>query len=367
MKIHEKIKTENNERTIRLGVIGFMRGCGFMTIAVNEFENVIPAAICDIDPKKGEKAARLFPDTPFYDNLDEMLEKAELDALIVETPANYHAEICAKALDAGVHVMSDIPCVDSLEEGKELLEAVRRSKPIYMSGANPNFRPTTEALLDVKEKGWLGKPYYIETEYVHGLRRLYETSPWRIKYPPIKYCTHSLGPVLELIDEEFEWVSCFGTGSHTLNIEGQHDAMSALLRTKSNVVVRLLVSFVNEYHFDGSHLIRIFGTDGSAIIRPVPGDFKLESTKTRVKNSTNWFMDLAVDKTLPDYVGRTHSDHHGGTDCALLDKFFTAIRAEAPSPLSIEKALRMCLPGIFALKSAENGGELTKIEYPWSE
>ena len=362
-----KIKTENYERAVRLGVIGFCRGKGFLQMAVEQFENVVPAAVCDIDPGKRREAKELFPDTPVFGSIDEMLAGASLDALIVETPANYHAEICAKALAAGVHVMSDIPCVDSVPEGQMLFEAVKRAKPIYMSGANPNFRPTTEALLDVSARGLLGKAYYVEAEYVHDIRSLYEVSPWRVKYPPIKYCTHSLGPVLELIGEEFKWVSCFGTGSHVLNIPGQQDAMSALLRTKSNIVVRLLVSFVNTYHFDGTHLIRVFGTEGSAVIKPVTGEFKLFSNKTNITHSSNPFQNLDIVKTLPQYADRPKSQYHGGTDYVLVEKFLTAVRTGAPSPIPVEKALRMCLPGIFALESAENGGALTEIKYPWGE
>jgi len=363
----EKIRTENYEKKIRIGVIGFVRGKDFLKIAVEHFENVVPSAICDIEPEKRRVAKELFPDTPVFESIDSMLTNAKFDALIVETPANYHAEICAKALNAGIHVMSDIPCVDSLAEGKMLFDAVKKAKPIYMSGANPNFRPTTEALMDISEKGLLGKPYYIEAEYIHDLRSLYKSSPWRIQYPPIKYCTHSLGPVLELIGEEFEWVSCFGTGSHVLNIPGQHDAMSALLRTKSNIVVRLLVSFVNNYHMDETHLIRVFGTEGSAKIYPVSGSFKLYSNKSKIKNASNTLADLDVVKVLPQYRDRPKSEYHGGTDYALIEKFLSAVRTGAPSPMPVEKALRMCLPGIFALESAEKGGALTKIEYPWSK
>jgi prepilin-type processing-associated H-X9-DG protein/prepilin-type N-terminal cleavage/methylation domain-containing protein len=364
-----KIKTENSEKKIKLGITGFgMRGKPMFHMASTEFENVIPTGICDSSLDAEQKAKELFPGTPFFVSLDDMLKSVQLDAMIVETPANYHAEICAKALAAGVNVMSDIPCVDSVPEGKILYDAVKRAKPIYMSGANPNFRPTTEALLDIKAKGLIGKTYYVETEYVHDVRSLYDVSPWRIKYPPIKYCTHSLGPVLELIDEEFEYVSCFSTGSHVLNIPGQQDAMSALLRTKSNIVVRLLVSFVNNYHFDAFHLIRVFGTEGSAVIHPVTGEFKLFSNKTTIKNaSSNPFTSLDIVKVLPQYVNRSGSQCHGGTDYVLIEKFLTAIRTGAPSPIPVEKALRMALPGIFALESAENGGTLTEIKYPWQK
>jgi len=361
----EKLKTKNFEKSINLGVIGFNRGRTFLEIAADQFENVKPAGICDIDPSKIEIARKLFANTPVFSSLDEMLQNTDLDALIVETPANNHTTVCTKALDAGIHVLCDVPCVDNAAEGTMLYEAVKRSKPIYMSGANPNLRPTTEAMLDLNARGIFGKPYYIETEYVHDIRSLYESSPWRQFYKPIKYCTHSLGPVLELIGEEFVSVTCLSTGSHVLNRPGQHDVMSALLKTKSNIVVRLLTSFVNNYHFDGTHMIRIFGTKGSAVIKPVSGELKISSEDLQFKYATNLFHDLNVEKVLPKYQGLPGAQHHGGTDYALLERFFEAIRTGEPSPIPVEKALRMALPGIFAAESADNDGAMTMIKYPW--
>jgi predicted dehydrogenase len=133
-------------------------------------------------------------------------------------------------------------------------------------------------------------------------------------------------------------------------------------------VTRLLVSFINTYHwnFNGSHLIRVFGTEGSAVIKPITGEFKLFSNKINIRNAQNPIHNLDIVKILPQYVDYPKSNYHGGTDYALIEQFLTAVRTGAPSPMPVEKALRMCLPGIYACKSAENNGELTKIEYPWN-
>ena len=57
---------------------------------------------------------------------------------------------------------------------------------------------------------------------------------------------------------------------------------------------------------------------------------------------------------------------HGGTDYAMFESFVKAIKANSPSPLSLREGLRMTLPGIYAAQSAQNGGALTKIIYPWT-
>ena len=85
-------------------------------------------AVCDLDPDRFYKPAHFFyggnqpplqserPDVTYYQDYDEMLEKADLDVVLVETPATCHAEFCAKALKRGIHVYSDIPSVVTREE-----------------------------------------------------------------------------------------------------------------------------------------------------------------------------------------------------------------------------------------------------------
>ena len=48
------------------------------------------------------------------------------------------------------------------------------------------------------------------SESVH----LSENGDWRKLLQPIRYCIHSLDPLLTILKEELRWVSCFGTGQH---------------------------------------------------------------------------------------------------------------------------------------------------------
>ena len=73
------------------------------------------------------------------------------------------------------------------------------------------------------------------------------------------------------------------------------------------------------------------------------------------------------DEMRPEYERDPRAAGHGGADFALLDRFFNAIRKGLPSPIGLREGLRMSLPGIYAAESAQRGGELTDIEYPWSK
>ena len=107
---------------IRFGVVGLgHRGRELAKIAVL-LPGVEFKAACDIKPTNWYETqwlsnapfAEMFPKTDFYESYDEMLEKADLDVVIVETGADIHAEFCIKALKKDINVLSDIPNVANL-------------------------------------------------------------------------------------------------------------------------------------------------------------------------------------------------------------------------------------------------------------
>lgn len=354
------------QKQIRLGVVGYGgRGVNLFEYATQTFAGILPAAICECDLDRLARARASQPDAAHFDDFDEMLASGTLDALLVETPATCHAEFCARALEHSIHVLSDIPPVASVEEAERLWEAGTKSEALFMTGANPNMAAWIDEVIDLRVKGLLGDPYYIECEYIHDCRSLWPESPWRATLEPIKYCTHDLGPVLRIIDEAPEWVSCFDTGSHVNREEGQHDAMAALFRTPSNVVIRFLASLINNRPKEG-HQVRLYTTKGyfealPPYLAPEDGGFIFHSIE---RDGADEMTALDIPPVGPAYRAFTGTGH-GGWDHALLDQFFAAIRAGAPSPIPLREGLRMTLPGIFAAESARRGGELMRIAYPW--
>ncbi len=360
---------------LRVGLIGLGRGLGILRIGVQAFEDVEPAGVCDLDPGRLEKFGEEFPDVPRYTDFDRMLEEVPMDILIVATPAHLHAEFSIKALERDINVLSEIPCAHTLEEAWALWEAHKKSNAMYMTGANANMKGFIQTALDLKKKGLFGEPYYCEAAYYHDLREYFEKTPWRRTQKPIYYCTHSLGPLLCLIEEDLEWVSCFDTKSHINKQPDEHDAMTALFRTKSNVVVHLLTTFIHKSPIDYQHQYRFFTTKG-AFERTLRYPTFKATDRASARGRTlfysdelygyrNW-IELPIDGyTRPEYEDKKEYGH-SGLDYVMWDLFLKALKTGGPSPVSLREGLRMTLPGVFAAASAEAGGELTKIVYPWT-
>ncbi len=365
---------------IRLALVGYGSprgrfGCGrggnLFRMAVESFKGIVPTAVCDLSPSVLAHARRTFPGIRTYLDFDRMLSDAAMDAVFIATPATCHAGFAAAALARDIHVLSEIPAVTSIAEARRLWAAHRKSRALYMAGANPNFWGFVDAAVELKQRGLLGEPVYVEASYIHDVRSYFKRTPWRATYEPIRYCTHSLGPVLRLIREDLEWVACFDTGGHIQNARGRHDVMAALFRTKSNVVVRLVVSFINNY-VGGQHAYRVLTTKGCFERTPSYQTARRESAEgprtlfysQDLKVMKQW-IELPVAEMPPALASNPKAGGHGGADYAVVQGFFEAIRRRRPSPVSLRESLRMALPGIYAAESARRGGHLVRIRYPW--
>jgi len=352
---------------VNLGVIGYGIRSNVLIGASGAFDEVRRAAIADVNQAARERAESDHPDAAIFEDYRAMLDSGEVDAVLVESPPSTHAACSIEALNRGIHVLSDVPAVHEIPEAQALWDAGQKSKAVYSFGATTNFWAYIDACLDMKQKGLLGEPFYCEAEYVADLGNLPEITPWRKHYEPIRYCTHSLGPILKWVDEDLANVSCFSTGSHIHKDPKDDDAMVAIFKTKGNVVVKLLTCFVNA-HPAPFHRYVCHGTKGYfEKTQPLAGGEYQVLCSTKAVYGMQGLMNLPVTESRPEHAHSIGVGGHGGADGLMIEDFLAAIACKKEPTVNMREALRMTLPGIYALESARKGGQLTKISYPWED
>lgn len=366
-------------KNIRVGVVGMgHRGRAMAGLAVC-FPGVELAAACDIltgnwfEPRWGNQPmAEQFPDAVFYESYDQMLEEAALDVVIVETGADIHCDFCCKALERNIHVFAEIPLIATLEEAERIWKTAQASSAVISVGANPNYQRFAEYLVEFYEKGLLGKPYCMEAEYIHSMdpkesKILYENGDWRRLLAPIRYCTHSLGPLQKILRQELRYVSCLGTGMHAPEDAGKYvkdDMQSAQLQTEDGTLIRLMRNGRCRAKI-GHHSYRVFGTEGyieriDRMGRPLIRYNSTRELENELKEIDGRFMPRAYENNPEAEKG------HGGMDYAMMDDFFKCLREGKPA-ISVKEGIAMTIPGIYAEASAKRGGKVLKIKYPWDE
>lgn len=350
-------------KRVRVGIIGYGLRGEILAAACRRSGEIEVAAVCDGGEAVRKKARADFPKARIFDDYTTLFKKGKIDAVLIETPPDTHAACAIAALQQGIHVLSDVPAVHLVSEAPLLWDAVRKSTAVYMMGATTNYWAFVDTCRDLVAKGLMGKPFYCEADYVADLGDMTRKTPWRRYYEPIRYCTHSLGPILKWLDEDLTAVSCFDSGNHVHEDPKQHDAMVALFRTPSRILVKLLISFINA-HPVPYHRYLFQGTRGYfERTQPLAGDGQQVLFSSQEIYGMNRLTALPVRESRPEIPSGI--GEHGGADDLMIRDFLASVTAGTPVSIGIREALRMTLPGLFALESAKNGGELVPIRYPW--
>ena len=190
----------------RFGFVGCGRGSAYGHLAYHHPDCEI-AALCDSDPDvlaRYQREVELPDDRCFLKYEDMIRSEPKLDAVVVGTPIPEHAPQAVLALDAGIHVMSEVTASNTIEGCTSIVEAAQRSDAVYMIAENCIYRPFLREWEKLVWEGKLGEIIYAESDYIHPIPELLvnrETGRkhWRASRPPIHYCSHSLGPLLHLM------------------------------------------------------------------------------------------------------------------------------------------------------------------------
>jgi predicted dehydrogenase len=350
---------------IRVGVAGYGIRSRALLAACPAVPELQICAVTDVDEKNRSAAAAMYPGVKVFADYLDMLESGLVDAVLLETPPSTHADFAAAALDAGIHVMSDVPALHEIGEAKRLWDAAQGSSAVYSFGATTNFWAFVDTCADMRAKGLLGDPVYCEVDYVADLGDLVIATPWRKHYEPIRYCTHSLGPILKWIGKDLAAVSCMDSGSHTYGDPEDHEAMVAIFRTADNTIVKFLASFVNS-HPAPYHRYSYFGTKGFfERTQPLAGGEPQMLFSTKELYGLHALTPISVRESRPELADAPGVGEHGGADYVMLRNFADCITQGAKPAAGVREALAMTLPGLYAADSARQGGALVEIHYPW--
>src|SRR5437016_664200 len=122
-----------NDR-IRAGIIGAGGRGRYLTGQFKEL-GVEMAGVCDIYEanlqaglKEANTGARSF------DDYRKLLDDKSFDAVIVATPDHWHARMVIDAVEAGKDVYVEKPMAHKIDEGFQVIEAVRRTKRVVQVG-----------------------------------------------------------------------------------------------------------------------------------------------------------------------------------------------------------------------------------------
>jgi predicted dehydrogenase len=121
-------------------------------------------AVCDVyDRRRQEARAKFAPDAREYGDYRQVLDRNDIDAVVVGTPDHWHVLITIAAVRAGKDVSCEKPVTHTIDEGEPLINAVRESKRVVQTGTQQRSWEHYITAKEVIASGKLGKVTFVRT------------------------------------------------------------------------------------------------------------------------------------------------------------------------------------------------------------
>lgn len=356
-----------NDR-IQYGFIG-VGGMGSSHVSIikgfSDAENVAVAGLCDVYEKRrrmvGEKVG--LPESQVYGDYRRLLERKDIDVVVVATPDHWHAKIAIEAMEAGKHVYVEKPMTRTLEEAFKLQDAARATGRNVQVGAHGTSDPKWHKARDIIKSGRIGHVHWAQASYCRNnpkgewnypldAEANEQTIDWRMwlgsarkrpfsaerffrwrKYRD--YATgiigdlwpHRLHPLMFAIslNEYPDTVACMGSNLCDYdkgNGEPREvaDTTVAIVRFPSGAIINLAGSTVNEHGMED-------------VIRGQKANLLLGGTKVQLQPERPFVDEIeAKDETPPD-SGETHAKHQ--------KNFIDSLRNNTAPNCDIELSVRV--------------------------
>lgn len=128
---------------MRVCVAGAMGAFGLKHLdALSNIEDVVVTSVVGTKPDAIAEFAKERGIAHATTDLAESLARDDVDAVILATPTQMHASQSIQCLEAGKHVMVEIPMADNIEDSIKLVETQKRTGLVAMSGQTRRFNPS---------------------------------------------------------------------------------------------------------------------------------------------------------------------------------------------------------------------------------
>jgi len=348
----------------KIGLVGVGRGSSYGNLFASDPACEVVACCDAVEAALARFQNELaLPDNRCFLDYEKFIDQ-DMDAVFIGTPIPFHAAQCVAALDAGVHVLSEVTAASTVDQCGRIVDAVRRTGRTYMLAENCVYWPFVQAWKALVESERLGQIFYAECEYLHPIPELIVdpktgADKWRVNRAPLHYCSHSLGPILVMTGDRITHAMGLGDG-HRLLPEapiGGIDIQVALFKTEKSGTIKLLRTSVAP-RGSALHFYCLQGTKGCVESdRRRTGGTGLLYVTGEMAQAQDLDCPL-VDPSLPERAG---AGGHGHAEYGVVQAFLRALTTGEKPLLDVDRAMDICLPGIVAHDSAMQGGSWMEV------
>jgi predicted dehydrogenase len=154
--------TSPSEKVV-FGVIGIGPRCTYDLKAMLNLPDVQCVAIADVQATRRDAGKRLVDEyyknqaLKLYRDFRELLDRKDIDAVLIATGDRWHAPASMMAAEAGKDVYSEKPCGLTIDLCQRLDETIKRTGRVFQTGTQRRSVPNFQQAVQLAQTGKLGK------------------------------------------------------------------------------------------------------------------------------------------------------------------------------------------------------------------
>ncbi len=273
--------------------------------------------ICDRDDAVLDRHRPAYRNSRFTSRYEDLLEDAELDAVVIATPVPTHAPLARLALEAGKDAFVEKPLALTARDANELAALADARGRVLMVDHLLVYHPAVQKLHDLIREGTLGRVFYLYGNRQNlGIVRPDENALWSLG-------PHDISVMLHLVGERPAEVSA--TGESYLQ-PGVEDVVFGRIRFPSGILGHLHLSWLDPQKM---RRMTVIGSDRMVVF----DDMETERKVTVYDKGP-----IPRTETYGEYIQVRSGDIHipkvAGTEPlrVVCDRFVQAVRDRGPTP-----------------------------------
>ena len=156
----------NMSGKVRIGFMGATWPCRSHAEGLSSIRSVKFEAVSEPDMERRTQFLRKFGEMQEYNDYRQMLQEAQLDAVVIGLPTALHFEATQASLDAGLHVLCEKPPTTNAAEMIEIARLAKKKRLTYMFARQPRFAPESLEARKLVQRGRIGEVYHAEGKWI---------------------------------------------------------------------------------------------------------------------------------------------------------------------------------------------------------
>lgn len=225
-----------NAKPVGIGVVGLGHWGPNHVRVFGQTAGARVVVAADPSADRRRHVSNLYRDVELVASADDVFTRADVDAVVIATPARTHFELARTALESGKHVLLEKPMCTSLVEAQALFDVARATDRVLIHGHVFVYNTGVRYIKEGLQRGEFGVP-----QYVHATRT--NLGPIRPDVNVVEdLATHEITIFDYLFDRAPNWVSA--TGSRLLGTD-REDVAFVTLEYGESTLAHVHVSWLN--------------------------------------------------------------------------------------------------------------------------